>query len=158
MREALLPASNGMKVIFLKDVGGVGRVGEVKDVADGYAQNFLIAEGLVVQATVEKLAAHEQHTAETAAAKKEDQEKLARAIQSLEGARIEIKARATEKGGLFKSIGAKEIVTRISAERSIHLPEVSIRIAPPIKTVGEHSVLLSAAGANAKLVVAITAA
>ena len=47
-----------MKVIFTKDVGGVGVRGTVKDVSDGYAQNFLIARGLAEQATTEKLAAH----------------------------------------------------------------------------------------------------
>ena len=53
-----------MKVIFLKDVGGVGQRGSIKEVSDGYAMNFLIAQGLAVQATPEKVAAHARQEAE----------------------------------------------------------------------------------------------
>ncbi|OGG80467.1 50S ribosomal protein L9 [Candidatus Kaiserbacteria bacterium RIFCSPLOWO2_01_FULL_54_13] len=145
-----------MKVIFLKDVGGVGRAGEVKDVADGYAQNFLISRGLAEQATSEKLAAHEKRSSEEAAAKKEKEEQLAKAVQSLEGARVEVKSRATEKGGLFKSIGAKEIIDAVSDQRNVRLPDGSVQLKQPIKTVGEHGASISAAGATAELVVAVS--
>ena len=47
-----------MKVIFLKDVAKVGQHGKMKDVADGYALNFLIPRGLAIQATPDKVAAH----------------------------------------------------------------------------------------------------
>src|SRR3989344_8336044 len=134
-----------MKIIFLKDVGGAGRAGEVKEGVDGYALNFLIPRGLAEQATKEKVAAHEKRAAAEAAAKSEVAAKLANAIQSLEGARVEIKARATEKGGLYKSIGAKEIAAALTTERGVHISEEDVQVKQSIKTTGEHNVSLSAA-------------
>lgn len=146
-----------MKVIFLKDVGGAGRTGEVKDVSDGYAMNFLIPRGLAGQATPDTLAAHEKRVAAETAAKKEEAEKLATAIQSLEGARVEIKARATEKGGLFKSIGTKEITAAIAVEWNIHIPESVIVLMQPIKTMGEYPAVAAALGVKAEMTVVVAA-
>lgn len=147
-----------MKVILLKDVGGVGRAGTVVEVADGYAMNFLIGRGFAEQATPKKLATHEKHAAEVSATKKAGEEKLAKAISSLEGARVEIKVRATEKGGLFKSIGTKEVVAALAEQKNVHIPEEAIHIEQPIKTVGEHSIHLSAFEAKAKIVFVVVAA
>ncbi len=147
-----------MKVIMVQDVGGVGKRHEVKDVADGYALNFLIPRGLAEQATSEKLIAHEKRMMEEAAAKKVEKEELARLIQSLEGARIEIKARTTEKGGLFKSIGTKEIVAACVAQRGVHIPEEVVRIKQAIKSTGEHAVEIAAPDAKVGVTVVVTSA
>jgi len=147
-----------MKVILLKDVGGVGRSGTVVEVADGYAMNFLIGRGMAEQATPKKLAHHEKHLAEAFATKKAGEEKLAKAIQAFEGARVEIKVRATEKGGLFKSIGSKEVVAALAEQKNVHIPEEAIQIEHPIKQVGEHSIHLSAFGAKAKMIFVVAAA
>ena len=77
-----------MKVIFLKDVGGVGQKGSVKDVADGYAMNFLIAQGLAVQATNDMLAAHAKRQAEETAQKEKETQALTKAVEGLRGAPI----------------------------------------------------------------------
>lgn len=143
-----------MKVIFLKDVAGAGKVGEVKQVADGYALNFLIPRGFVMQATKENLAAHEKRIAENAAAKEKEEQKLIAAIRSLQGTRAEIKARATEKGGLFKSILPSDIK---KALEDPDIPEEAINLAKPIKEVGEHEVMLRAAGSEAKITVVVSA-
>lgn len=147
-----------MKVIFLKDVGGVGQTGQVKDVADGYAMNFLIARGLALQATPEKVAEHAKRTAAETSARKDAEVKLATAIQSLEGARIELKSKASEKGGLFRSIGAGEIKAAVASQRSVEVPQTAVHIEVPIKTLGEHPVEFSAAGVQAKALVIVSAA
>ena len=147
-----------MKIIFLKDVGGSGRAGEVKEIADGYAFNFLIPRGLAEQATPEKIAAHAKRSAELAAARKEEEAKLAKLVQALEGARVELKVRATEKGGLFKSIGKKEIASAIKEQKNSAVPEDMIQLESPIKTVGEHPVTISAGNAKAQLTLSIKAA
>ncbi len=144
-----------MQIILLQDVGGVGKRHEVKDVADGYALNFLIPRGLAEQATSDRLASHEKRMAESAALKREEEDKLTKAIQSLENATITLKLRATEKGGLFKSVGPKEIVAAIQRERAVEVPEEAIRISQPIKTVGEHRVLIEAEGGKASITVAV---
>ena len=144
-----------MKVILLKDVAKVGQHGTVQEVADGYALNFLIARGLAVQATVEKVAAH-------AATQKKEEEARAKAgaermkaIRSVEGTRVEVKVRATEKGGLFKSILAADIVLAIAKERGVQIPTESIVLPKPIKEVGEQTIEIRSGDARSEIVLVV---
>lgn len=146
-----------MKIILKKDVGGVGRSGEVKEVADGYAMNFLIARGFADQATPKKLAAHEKEVAQYASIKKSKEEGVAKDIRSLEGARIEMKARATEKGGLFKAVGKKEVCKAILDQKKKMIPEGSVQLDHPVKEIGEHTIKISALGAEAKFTLSVSA-
>jgi large subunit ribosomal protein L9 len=141
-----------MKVIFLKDVGGVGRHGEIKDVADGYAMNHLIPNGFVAQATPEKIKAHAAAQQKDQAVREQERQELTTNIQSLEGARIEVDARATEKGGLFKSLGATDIQKAISEQKHIDLPVQTIELEKPIKEIGEHPIHIKTTGAKAGVV------
>jgi large subunit ribosomal protein L9 len=143
-----------MKVLFLKDVGGVGQAGSIKEVADGYALNFLIARGLAVQATPEKVAAHQKKMKREGEAHAVAREQLKKLVQSLEGARVEMKVRATEKGGLFKSVTAADILKTLGKP----LPLEAIQLAKPLKEVGEHHIKIASAGAEATVVVSIAAA
>ena len=100
-----------MKVIFLQDVKGKGKKGDVKNVADGYAQNFLIKNGLAKEATTASLStlagqkkAEEKHNAELLAQAKELKEFLEK-----EETVVTIKAKAGEDGRLFGAIPAKQI-------------------------------------------------
>ena len=146
-----------MKVILLKDVGGVGRAGEVKDIADGYVMNFLIPRGLAEQATPEKVASHSKKQAELTVQKEKDEEKLKGVVQSLMGARIEMKLRATEKGGLFKTVGPKEIAQALKEQKNFTLPIEAIHPLEPIKTIGDRVIKVSAAGAESELMLKVTA-
>lgn len=147
-----------MQIILLQDVGGVGKRHEVKNVADGHALNFLIPRGLAEQATTEKLAAHEKHVAEHAAQKEKEQAELKESIQNLRGARIELKVRATEKGGLFKTIGPKEIAAALKEQKQVALPEEAIKPLAPVKTTGDHIIKISAGGAESEIMLKIVAA
>ena len=146
-----------MKVILTRDVGGVGRAGEVKEIADGYVMNFLIPRGLAEQATPEKIASHAKKRAELTAQKEKDEEKLKGVVQSLMGARIELKLRATEKGGLFKAVGPKEIAQALKEQKDVTLPVETIHPLEPIKTIGDHVIKISAAGAESELMLKVTA-
>ena len=146
-----------MKVILLKDVRGVGLHGTVQNVSDGYAINKLFPQKLAVPATEEKMkeieAAAAAHAAEVAKA----EEQLDNKIAALRGKRVAIPARATEKGGLFKSITAADIIKAIRAEHGLELPEEAIHLPEHIKTVGEHPVLLKSKNQKAELAVVVTA-
>lgn len=132
-----------MKVILLQDVGGVGKRYEVKEVSDGHALNLLIPRGLAEQATREKLAAHEKRIAEFAAQKEREHDELKKAVQNLRGARIEMRVRATEKGGLFKTVGPKEIAHALKEQKGVTLPEDAIQPLEPVKTTGDHIIKIS---------------
>ena len=146
-----------MKVLFLKDVGGVGQHGTLKEVADGYALNFLIPRKLAVQATPEKVAAHQAAQKREGEAREQHHALITEAIHSLKGTRIEIRTRATEKGGLFKSITAGDIAKAVLDQKRITIPVDSIQLSKPIKEVGEHAIRLSHGEAKADVVLAIVA-
>ena len=145
-----------MKIILTQDVGGVGKKGDVKDVSDGYGLNLLIPKGLARQATKDALAAHQAQQKKSTELRAKEEEALAGIIRDLSGERIEMRVRATEKGGLFKSIGAEEIANALLAQKRVRIPHGAIKLASPIKTVGEHPIKIEAAGAASELKLAIT--
>ncbi len=144
-----------MKVILLKDVRKIGQHGEVKEVSDGYARNFLFPQKLAESATDEKIkeveAKKQQHLAEI----QKEEDILAKKILMLKGKRVALSSRATEKGGLFKSIAAVDVARAIRAEHSLEIPEASISFPEHIKTVGDHKALLSSKTQKVELTVSI---
>jgi len=146
-----------MKVIFLKDVRGIGRTSDIKDVADGYAANFLFPQKLAEPATPDKIKKLESEKEALLAARKKEEETLAASIKSLSGKKITVSARATEKGGLFKSLGVKDVAKAILDEYSVTMPEETISLANPVKTVGEHVILLSSGPAKSEMALVVSA-
>jgi len=144
-----------MKVILLKDVRAVGQHGEVKNVADGYATNFLFPQKLAEQATEEKVKQYEAHKQAHEAELAQHEAALASQVLQLKGKEIVISARATEKGGLFKAIAAKDVLAAIKAEHGVILPESALHFPEHIKTVGEHTALLSSKNQKVELIVSI---
>ena len=147
-----------MKVILLKDVAKVGQHGTVKEVTDGYALNFLIARGLAIQATPDKIAAYESAQKRETEVREREREALVKSIQSIEGARIEIAVRATEKGGLFKAVHERDVAGAILSEHALAVPEETIQFPEPIKTVGEHVIMLKSKSNKAEFGVVVTPA
>lgn len=146
-----------MKVIFLKDVRRVGRAGEIKDVADGYAANFLFPTKSAEPATAQKIEqiAHQKQAAAEAARKEE--EVLGNKVAALSGKKVTIPVRATPKGGLFKTVLAKDVVRAILAEHALQIPEEAIVLASAIKTVGEHGVQVVAKNKKVDMTVTVVA-
>lgn len=147
-----------MKVILLKDVRRVGLHGEVKNVADGYATNFLFPQKLAEPATEAKMRELEAKRAEREAEAKREAEALDNKISQLRGKKVVLQARATEKGGLFKAIHEKDIAKAILAEHSLEIPEQAIIFLEPIKTAGEHVAIISGPSVKTDLAVTIVAA
>ncbi len=147
-----------MKVIFVKDVGGVGQRGSIKEVKDGYAMNFLIAQGLAEQATPEKIAKYEAIQKRESAIREGEMQALAMSVRGLKGTRIEISARATEKGGLFKTVGPKEIAQVLKDQKGVVLSPEAIHPLEPVKTIGDHIIKISASGAESEVMLKVSAA
>lgn len=146
-----------MKVILLKDVRGVGQHGEVKNVADGYAINKLLPGKLAEPATAEKIKEIEAQAQARSAERQKEEEQLDAKVAGLNGKTISIPARATEKGGLFKSITEVDIAKAIRAAHSLELPESTIVLPEHIKTLGEHQVNLRSKNNKAALTLSVVA-
>ncbi|KKQ45586.1 MAG: 50S ribosomal protein L9, partial [Candidatus Moranbacteria bacterium GW2011_GWC2_37_8] len=114
-----------MQVIFLQDVKNVGKKGQLKNVPDGYARNFLLARNLATQATpaaITKVKQEEEKKKVQMALGKQEIQKLADAMS---GKRVVIKARAKD-GKLFGSITPKEIVLEIRKQIGVEVSEKAI--------------------------------
>ena len=143
-----------MKVVLKNDIKNLGKSGDIKEVADGYALNFLIPRGLVETATggaVKK--------AEMAKEKKEEKEaEKIKNIEELQGkiSTKNITIKSKEKGGkLFGSIGKKEIASELS-KQGIVIEEKMIALDIPIKEIGEKEVVVNLGhGKEAKLKISV---
>jgi large subunit ribosomal protein L9 len=129
-----------MKVIFLKDVKGKGKKGEVKNVADGYAHNFLIKQGLAIEASNANISTLEGQQ------KKEDKraaEELAEAKklgEQLEKITVELSAKAGEGGRLFGSITTKQIAEELQKKHGIKIDKRKMELSDAIRTLGHTKV------------------
>lgn len=124
-----------MKVIFLKDVKGQGKKGEIKEVSEGYARNFLMPRGLVALANdsnVKQVSNQKAAELRKKDKEKQDAETLAQKIEALT---IELKAKAGEGGRLFGSITNSKIAEELEA-RKIKIDKRKIIMDEPIRTLG----------------------
>ncbi|MNI43574.1 50S ribosomal protein L9 [compost metagenome] len=124
-----------MKVVFLKDVKGQGKKGEIKDVAEGYANNFLIANGLAASAT--QGAVKSLDNQKKAEQRKKDQEKAdAQALAVKIGEMtIQIKAKSGEGGRLFGAITSKQIA-EVLEKQKIVIDKRKVVLEDAIRTLG----------------------
>jgi len=124
-----------MKVIFLKDVKGQGKKGEVKEVSEGYARNFLIPRGLVSPANESNLKQLEQlNKAESRRKEKEKEEALSLA-EKLKEVTLNFKVKAGEGGRLFGSITSKQIADEMD-KKGYKIDKRKILLDDPIRSLG----------------------
>jgi large subunit ribosomal protein L9 len=129
-----------MKVLFKKDVPDVARAGQVKDVADGYARNFLIPRGLAVAATTSALkqVAEVQAVASRHAA---EEEHAARDLkQRLESQPIVVQAKAGSQGRLYGSVTTADVASAIQKQVGTTLDRRNLEITEPVRQVGSYQV------------------
>ena len=127
-----------MKVIFLQDVSGKGRRGEVKNVAAGYAQNFLIRQGKARRATkasVSKLKAQKHAEARNEAADLKAARSLKARLESGQAV-VELSAKCGRDGRLFGSVTSKQIVQALNQQHGIKLNKHKVNLPSPIRTLG----------------------
>ncbi|WP_239253877.1 50S ribosomal protein L9 [Listeria ilorinensis] len=129
-----------MKVIFLKDVKGKGKKGEVKNVADGYAQNFLIKNNYAIEATAANMSAlkGQQKKAEKEAAEELQEAKDLK--DKLEKITIELKAKSGEGGRLFGSITSKQIAQALQKDHGVKVDKRKIELPDAIRSLGHTKV------------------
>ena len=128
-----------MKIILMDDVPTLGRRGEVRDVSDGYARNFLLPQKLALHATPANLKNIEQIKARQdaqAAKQRADAQAQAQAIEALHFAQ---RRQASDEGRLFGSVGRADVATFLS-QHGIEIERRRIGLDEPIKSLGEYTV------------------
>ena len=129
-----------MQVIFLQKVGGKGDKGQVKEIADGYARNFLIPRGLAAPATPEKLKNLEKEKQTKEEAFKKLTEHLYALKRALESKKFEFELKSDKYGSVFGSVN-KESILKLLHENGLSAderPEIDLKY--PIKEFGEHKI------------------
>ncbi len=146
-----------MKVIFLQDVKGTAKKGDVKEVSDGYARNFLLGKGLAVEATAKNMSdlagkkASEQHKADVA--KKEALD----AALKLKGKKVVCKTKAGQGGKLFGSVTAANIAELIEQQLGIKTDKKKVSLDSEIKAFGTYTAEVKfMAGISEKVTVEVT--
>jgi large subunit ribosomal protein L9 len=129
-----------MKVLFLEEVKNVARPGEIKDVADGYARNYLIPNKLAVRATQDQLKGLESRRAalERKAAKADAEAR--NLAETLNGIEITIKARVGEQHRLYGSVTASDIAEAVKTQTGHDVDKRKIELEEPIRRAGIHEV------------------
>jgi len=129
-----------MRVILVKDVPAVGLRGDVLEVADGHARNYLLPQKLAVRST----AAAEQRAEGIRTARREaEQRAMAEAeqmAQALAGQVVVVAARAADEGRLYGSIGIRDIAEAVRKFTGVDVPHQHIDLRSPIKSIGLHEV------------------
>ncbi|MGG1314096.1 MULTISPECIES: 50S ribosomal protein L9 [Cohnella] len=124
-----------MKVIFLQDVKGQGKKGEIKEVSEGYARNFLLPKGYVQIATEGNKKALDQMKASAEKRKAKEKEEAQALAAKLSEMTIVIKAKAGEGGRLFGAITSKQISETLE-KMNIKIDKRKIDLEEPIRTLG----------------------
>lgn len=144
-----------MRVLLLKDVRGLGHAGDIKEVAGGYAANYLfpgklaqpVSEGAVKQAQDVKLAAQKKIE------RKIDEAKVLAA--KLEGQTVVFKAKTGDGDRLYGSITAADIADALSRSTGLTIDRKVVELEHPIKTLGEHRIVLKLGRGNNATITAV---
>jgi large subunit ribosomal protein L9 len=127
-----------MKVLLTKDVKGVGKAGEIKEVADGYGKNFLIGKGLALAATHEVLKKYESDQKKKAAQDAAEIERLTGIKTQLADIKVIITKKLGNTGHLFGSVTKEEIADALQAQHGIEIDKKELDAKHGIKTTGLH--------------------
>ena len=145
-----------MKVIFLKDIPGKGKAGEIEDVSLGYARNYLVPKGLASIATLEVIRQVEIKLQKEGIQETLDRAKLAEMAEQIEGSEIHLQARIGAGDRLFGSITAADIAEELSRTAGTVIDKRKIDIDKPLRQAGSHEVTIKLAqGIDTRITVII---
>ncbi len=131
-----------MKVILLQDVKALGKKGQIVDVSDGYARNFVLPKKVGVEATDKnrnELKLQKQHEDKLAAQRLAEAKELAARLDALT---IEVTMKAGENGKVFGSVASKEIAEQAARQHGLTLDKKKIVLEEPIRSFGAHEVAI----------------
>jgi len=129
-----------VKIVLLDNIKGVGKVGDVKEVNDGYARNFLMPRGLGKPANASTLKEVNMLRAQKLEATLLEESRAKTAIEKLKGATITLAGKANAKGKLFSSISKDDIASQLSVLAGAHIKPDAIEADDQLKSVGTHTI------------------
>ncbi|MGI8313921.1 50S ribosomal protein L9 [Halobacillus mangrovi] len=125
-----------MKVIFTADVKGKGKKGEIKDVNDGYARNYLLKNNLAVEATKGNVQAQKAKDAKKEQRAQEEIDEAKKLKDTLSDMEVKLTAKSGDNGRLFGSITSKQIAEELKKSHNIKIDKRKIELDDPIRTLG----------------------
>lgn len=129
-----------MKVVFLQNVPPVGKVGEVKEVADGYGRNFLLPKKLAMLATPSALKVVELQLQKKVKQQQRFAAKIGEIAQQLEGLLITFKAKVVSENRLYGSIRDSDIAAELSQSTGFDIDREKVELGEPIRQLGNYEV------------------
>jgi large subunit ribosomal protein L9 len=149
-----------MKVILLKDVKSLGKEGDVVEVSDGHAMNFLFPQNLGVQATAETLARRTQKEEKAKKMAKREVSASSKSAKALEGVELVMKEKVSEGGTLYAAVNAAAIAKALKKKTKVDVAADMVEVeGGPIKEPGERRVTVNLPhGFEANLTVRVDAA
>lgn len=133
-----------MKVLLYVDIDKLGWLGDIVDVKDGYARNYLLPQGLATVPSETNLRSIASEKAKRAEQRQLDQRQLERAAEAVEGAEAVVAAKANEQGHLFGSVGERDIAENLRGQ-GFEVSDDMVQLSEHIKEVGTHEVILKLA-------------
>ena len=147
-----------MKVILLEDVKSLGKKGQLVDVSDGYARNYLFPKKLAVEATKENLGKLESKNEANKFKKQNEKNDAIEVANKLKELVLTIKVKAGENGKIFGGVTSKEISENLKEQYKIEIDKKKIEVKETIKNIGRFTINIKLyEGVNAKLTVNIIA-
>lgn len=128
-----------MKILFIKDVKGTAKRGDVKEIAEGYAMNFLLPQGLAIMATADNLAKMKKELAKKLQMKAVVEDKSKVMADKIRGLKLEIKAKANNEGKLYASVSEQE-VKAVLLKKGFNIKDAKIIFNGHIKEAGDFEV------------------
>lgn len=129
-----------MKVVLLKDVKGTGKKGEIKNVADGFANNFLLKNGYAKKADNSAINESKGKNEANDYHKEQERQEALKLKEVIDKLQITLKIKCGENGKVFGSITSKEISEELS-KQGIKLEKKKIDLSEPIKSIGDYKIV-----------------
>ena len=129
-----------MKIILLEDVKSLGKKGEIVNVSDGYARNFVLPKKLGLEATSKNLNDLKLQKANEERVAKQILDEAKELAKKVEAGKVEVKIKVGEGGRTFGSVSTKEIAIAVKEQMGYDIDKKKIQLKDAIKTLGTHTV------------------
>lgn len=146
-----------MKVLFIKNLRGKGSIGDIKEVPDGYAMNFLVAQGYALKATDAIIQQHQDSKNLKLNQEKQELEEMEGKFKAIHDTTLTMNVSEKDlKGHLYKAVRVEEIISELRKHMSVILDKSVFRNYDPIKSTGQYTVKLSYKNLSASFTLIIT--